>query len=87
VEELWNKLAERCTHEPNPSGRPSIPLLKSILITLWVIGTQDSYRSIADRFDVSKSTVYFVFDKIRAQIIQVWMKTSSLILNVFENLN
>lgn len=38
-------------------GRPSIPLEKALLAVVWVLATQDTYRSIADRFDMSKSTL------------------------------
>ncbi|KAB0803856.1 hypothetical protein PPYR_00826 [Photinus pyralis] len=34
-------------------GRPAIPAEKQLLITLWILGTPDSYRSVSDRFNAS----------------------------------
>lgn len=39
-------------------GRPQVDVSKQILITLWVLGNQKSYRSIGERFNVAKSTVF-----------------------------
>ena len=71
MEDIWNTLANRQAKQPNSSGREAVPLLKSILIALWVVGTSESYRSVADRFDVTKSTVFVVLDNVRNQLIQV----------------
>ena len=39
----------------NP-GRPQVPLDKDLLMYLWYMGSLETVRSIADRFDVSEST-------------------------------
>ena len=39
----------------NP-GRPQVPLEKDLLMYLWYMGSLETVRSIADRFDVSEST-------------------------------
>ena len=39
-------------------GRPQVDVSKQLLITLWVLGNQESYRSIGERFNVAKSTVF-----------------------------
>lgn len=40
-------------------GREKIDVTKQLLITIYVLATPDSYRSISKRFDVSKSTAWF----------------------------
>ncbi|KAB0790811.1 hypothetical protein PPYR_00025 [Photinus pyralis] len=52
LELIADKIRER-TVKP---GRPAIPAEKQLLITLWVLGTPDSYRSVCDRFGVGKAT-------------------------------
>ena len=41
----------------NPFGRPSIPPEKQVLVFLWALATQESTREIADRFDITYSSV------------------------------
>ena len=41
----------------NPLGRPSIPPEKQVLVFLWALATQESTREIADRFDITYSSV------------------------------
>jgi len=40
------------------NGESDISPMKRILITLWILATPESYRSVANRFNVSKSSVY-----------------------------
>ncbi|XP_028048745.1 protein ANTAGONIST OF LIKE HETEROCHROMATIN PROTEIN 1-like [Monomorium pharaonis] len=40
-------------------GREQIDVVKQILIAIYVLATPDSFRSISERFDVSKSTAWF----------------------------
>ncbi|KAF4528919.1 hypothetical protein B566_EDAN012619 [Ephemera danica] len=42
--------------ESQNKGRKSIAPDKQFLIALWIFGTPDSYRSVADRFDVGRNT-------------------------------
>uniref|UniRef100_A0A8C6KUR7 DDE Tnp4 domain-containing protein n=1 Tax=Nothobranchius furzeri TaxID=105023 RepID=A0A8C6KUR7_NOTFU len=35
-----------------------LPLSKSVLACLWTLANQESYRGVADRFNISKSTVF-----------------------------
>ena len=48
--------------EPYPSllkmMDDTIPVVKQLQIALWVLGNEESFRQIADRFDVSKSTTH-----------------------------
>ncbi|CAD6240936.1 GSCOCG00012596001-RA-CDS [Cotesia congregata] len=41
-----------------------IPLGKKILMTIWLLATPDSFRSVADRFNFSESTAHFSFKEI-----------------------
>ncbi|XP_023214767.1 putative nuclease HARBI1 [Centruroides sculpturatus] len=38
----------------------TIPVIKKILITVWYLANQESYRQIADRFRVWKSTAHYI---------------------------
>ena len=44
-------------------GRPPVPLQK-ILLTLWVLGNPECLRSVADRFDVTRSSAYRIYRRI-----------------------
>ncbi|KAB0805097.1 hypothetical protein PPYR_02067 [Photinus pyralis] len=39
-------------------GRPEVPISLQCLICVWVLANQESYRSIGDRFNVSKSSIF-----------------------------
>lgn len=49
--------------EPNNSkgGHPNIPLEKSILLTIWLLANQDSFREVSNLFDLSRSTAHKIF--------------------------
>jgi hypothetical protein len=52
---------DQIQHNPNPTdygGNEQISLETTLLIALWVFATPDSYRSVGERFNVGKSTVY-----------------------------
>jgi hypothetical protein len=40
------------------AGRPQVSHEKDLLMMLWYIGSQETIRSIADRFNVSESTFH-----------------------------
>lgn len=44
---------------PEFGGREQVPIEKFLLVTLWTLATPESYRSIGDRFNISKSMVHF----------------------------
>ncbi|KYN50612.1 Putative nuclease HARBI1 [Trachymyrmex cornetzi] len=46
------------------SGRQTIDAQKQILSVLWILATPDSYRSIASRFDVGKSSLFACFVRV-----------------------
>ena len=41
-------------------GRKPLRLQIQLLITLWIMGTQETIRSVSDRFGISESTVCYI---------------------------
>jgi len=41
-----------------------IPLSKKLFLTLWIIATPESFRSVADRFGLSKGVTWNVFKEV-----------------------
>ncbi|XP_025162657.1 uncharacterized protein LOC112590444 isoform X2 [Harpegnathos saltator] len=41
-----------------------IPVRKQLLATLWLLATPDSYRSVGERFDMSKSSLNVSFMRV-----------------------
>ncbi|CAN7945081.1 unnamed protein product, partial [Ixodes hexagonus] len=59
----------RITQERVVSERMSrIPVATKILMTLWLLGNQESFRGVADRFGVNKGVLSYV----AKQIIATW---------------
>ncbi|XP_067135134.1 putative nuclease HARBI1 [Centruroides vittatus] len=60
-EALSNLLMPKITnHAINRAGRPSLTACDKVLMTLWFLGNREAYRSVSDRFGVSKSTLFRV---------------------------
>ncbi|XP_048511013.1 protein ALP1-like isoform X2 [Athalia rosae] len=53
------------------NGRSSIPPEKSLLLTLWLLATPDSFRSVADRFGTTKSVAHRNFLQITKILSQL----------------
>ena len=51
-------------HEQRYGGRPVIDLEKQVLITMWILGNPECLRSVADRFNVTKSSAFRVYRRI-----------------------
>lgn len=45
-----------------------VPLRKKILLTIWTVATPESFRSVADRFGVRKSTAHTAFKEVIAAL-------------------
>ncbi|CAN7986926.1 unnamed protein product, partial [Ixodes hexagonus] len=45
-----------------------IPIATKVLMTLWLLGNQESFRGVADRFGVNKGVLFYVAN----QIIESW---------------
>lgn len=50
--------------EKDGPGHPMLNPEKSLLVTLWLLANLETYRSVADRFNISVSTALHTFDKI-----------------------
>lgn len=48
----------------NPHGRPVIAPEKQMLVFLWRMANQEPARAVADRFDVTVSSVNRVFRRV-----------------------
>ncbi|XP_067131312.1 putative nuclease HARBI1 [Centruroides vittatus] len=60
-EVLSNLLMPKITnHAVNTAGRLSLTACDKVQLTLWLLGNREAYRSVSDRFGVSKSTLYHV---------------------------
>lgn len=49
---------------PPHVGRPSVQPAEAFLMTLWVMGNQECFRAVADRFGMSRGHSYTIFMKI-----------------------
>lgn len=54
LEPLWPK---------RNTGRPCLPLTKSMYVTLWKLSNQNSFRELSDRFGIGAATAYRSFIK------------------------
>lgn len=45
-------------------GRTAVTVEKKILVTLFTLAHNDTYRLIADRFDLSESTVHGIVNEV-----------------------
>ncbi|XP_066585455.1 putative nuclease HARBI1 [Prorops nasuta] len=75
-------------------GCPKVQPDKQFAIALWVLGNQEVYRSIADRFDLSKSTLWecvfnvaFVFLTNHVKEYIKWPEPQQILRNQHDFLN
>lgn len=59
------------------TGRPEIPIQKQLMAVLWLLATPDSYRSVGEKFNMSKSLLSVSFFRIIELII---MNASNIIV-------
>lgn len=56
-----SKLREQALHENHPKGGPErIPLEKKVLLFLWYLANQNSFREISNKFNVSQGAAHNV---------------------------
>lgn len=55
-------------------GRPPVTVAKQTMVFLWYLGTPESFRSIADRFDISKSTAHGICHRVSHAITRNLMQ-------------
>ena len=51
-------------HGQRNGGRPAIALQKQVLITIWILGNLECLRSVADRFNITKSILFRVYHRV-----------------------
>lgn len=52
-------------------GREQVDVTKQLLITIYVLATPDSYRSISERFGVARSTAWFSVKRVVRAIYSI----------------
>ena len=69
--EILIELLGNCPEVPvlHERGRPPVKVDKQLFITLWYLGNPECIRSISDRFDVTKSSVYRVTRRVCRAIV------------------
>ncbi|XP_031156990.1 protein ALP1-like [Sander lucioperca] len=55
---LLTKLQENGLHSEHTQGRTPVPDNKKLLMFLWYMANQNSFREISDKFDVSQSAAH-----------------------------
>ncbi|XP_011698897.1 PREDICTED: putative nuclease HARBI1 [Wasmannia auropunctata] len=60
---LYNTIAPEL-HSARISGCQTIEPKKQLLAILWLLATPDSYRSVGNRFDMGKSSVFVTFVRV-----------------------
>lgn len=50
-------------------GKAPVELRKQILITVWILANPECLRSVSDRFNISRSTCYEVYQRICTAIV------------------
>ncbi|CAH2011892.1 unnamed protein product [Acanthoscelides obtectus] len=59
-EDLLEKLSVVFHNRPDGPGRFPVPMEKQAMIALWCLSNLESFRSVGDRFGISKSTCWDV---------------------------
>jgi hypothetical protein len=69
--EILVGLLARCPEIPSQHlrGRPPVSVEKQLLITMWVLGNPETIRSVSDRFNVTKSSVFRIVRRICHAIV------------------
>ncbi|XP_070157474.1 uncharacterized protein [Polyergus mexicanus] len=62
----YNRLEQRLAPilQGDIGVKSHIPIRKQLLATLWLLATPDSYRSVGERFDISKSSLSVSFMRV-----------------------
>lgn len=45
----------------------TLDIPKKLLCSIWLLGNQESFRGVADQFDMSKGTLHYIFFQIFAR--------------------
>jgi hypothetical protein len=96
--EILVNLLARCPEIPTDHlrGRPPVNVEKQLLITLWVFGNPEVFRSVSDRFNVTRSCVFRILRRVCKAIVNnlagqfiVWPKGERVadVMQKFQNDN
>ncbi|XP_055390197.1 putative nuclease HARBI1 [Condylostylus longicornis] len=55
----------------NQIGRPSFPLKYCLLVTIWKLANNNTFREVSDRFGIAQGTAYHIFVKITRLIAKL----------------
>ncbi|CAN8003270.1 unnamed protein product, partial [Ixodes hexagonus] len=69
VAKILNMVHPRIANQKVAPGRPMVDPLKQTMVTLWCLGNRESFRAIAERFDLSKSTVFDCISRVGTAIV------------------
>ena len=71
--ELFAQEAVRTGRIPlgNTSGRPAIPPAKQVLAFLWSMGNQEPARAVADRFNITMSSVNRILIRLSQAVVDL----------------
>ncbi|KAG5880713.1 hypothetical protein JTB14_025556 [Gonioctena quinquepunctata] len=70
-EDFLRKLHTVAGHDAVAVGHPEIALEKEAMIALWCLANMESFRSVSDRFGVSKSTCWAVLYRTCFKILKL----------------
>jgi len=56
--------------EMSHGGRCPLPVHKVLMVALWTLATPDSYRSVANLFDIPKSTVLLCLRRVCSAVVR-----------------
>ncbi|CAN8008357.1 unnamed protein product [Ixodes pacificus] len=69
VAKVLNMVHPRIASQKVAPGRPMVDPLKQTMVALWCLGNRESFRAIADRFELSKSTVFECVGRVGAAVV------------------
>jgi len=55
----------------NPSGRPPVPPEKQILTFMWIMANQEPVRAVADRFNITVSSVHRTLRRVTKAMLDI----------------
>lgn len=61
----------KCHKKNNVGGWPTIGKDKQILVTLWYLANQETFRQVSDRFGITESACYYTISHIVQSIVDM----------------
>ncbi|XP_013786605.1 protein ALP1-like [Limulus polyphemus] len=60
-------------HQAHPGGKPPVPVNMQCMMFLWYIGNQETFKSMSERFTISKSTAHAICRRVNEAIQKTLM--------------